>query len=151
MIADHAFASIDDLRIEIDLEEILRGRLAMYSSTSSRVRSHAVGYAFFVDGERNTADVYGSAQLFRKLWPKLLDVAILEALSSTGQKVRHRAATVRSVRSWLRDAEAAELHQERDLPPRARVVTKTGDKDAVFETFDTADQGGPLHTNAVAR
>ncbi len=43
----------------------------------------AVGAAFCVNGRIQSIEVYGTAGLFRKLWPKLLKSAVLEALSSS--------------------------------------------------------------------
>jgi hypothetical protein len=39
-----------------------------------------VGYAFVVNGEVQSADVYASSELFRPMWPKLLKSSAVEAL-----------------------------------------------------------------------
>lgn len=39
-----------------------------------------VGYAFAVNGKLNSADVYPSNALFRKMWPKLLRASAIEAI-----------------------------------------------------------------------
>ena len=45
-----------------------------------------VGYVFAVNGKVNSADVYPSNGLFRKMWPKLLRAATTEAISEhTGE------------------------------------------------------------------
>lgn len=45
-------------------------------------RPHAVGLVSAVNGEFSTADVYGDPGLFRKLFPRLLDSAALEAIAA---------------------------------------------------------------------
>src|SRR6185436_1874675 len=44
-------------------------------------RPHAVGLVAAVNGQFTTADVYADPGLFRKLFPRLLESAALEALS----------------------------------------------------------------------
>ena len=39
-----------------------------------------VGFAFAVNGKLNSADVYPSNGLFRKMWPKLLRASVTEAI-----------------------------------------------------------------------
>src|SRR5262249_41119361 len=46
-----------------------------------------VGYAFYVNTQRNSADIYTSTSLFHKLWDRLLDVAILEAVSCKNKRI----------------------------------------------------------------
>ena len=40
-----------------------------------------IGYVFAINGKVNSADVYGSNALFRKLWPKLLRANAVEAIA----------------------------------------------------------------------
>jgi hypothetical protein len=44
-------------------------------------RKHIVGFIFAINGQLNTAEVYGSEDLFRQLWPKLLRTAAVEAFA----------------------------------------------------------------------
>jgi len=109
-----------------------------------------LGYAFYVNGQRNSADIYTSTSLFHKLWNKLFDVAILEAISSKTQTTT--VPTRESVEAWLEEAAGAELKDRRDAPPRTRLATRRRNGIVVFETFDTtADGEPPLHTNIIAR
>src|SRR5947207_916214 len=43
-----------------------------------------VGYVFAVNGKLNSADIYPSNGLFRKMWPKLLAANATEAIGETG-------------------------------------------------------------------
>ncbi|HJZ80568.1 MAG TPA: DUF6569 family protein, partial [Pyrinomonadaceae bacterium] len=51
-------------------------------------RPDVIGYAFAINGRINSADVYASSALFRKLWPKLLKASAIEAVAELqrGQK-----------------------------------------------------------------
>ena len=55
-----------------------------------------VGYVFAVNGKLNSADIYPSNGLFRKMWPKLLRASITEAIGErdAGSKPAPPAAVV---------------------------------------------------------
>jgi ARG and Rhodanese-Phosphatase-superfamily-associated Protein domain len=109
-----------------------------------------LGYAFYVSGQRNSADIYTSTSLFHKLWDKLLDVAILEAISSKTQTTT--APSKENVEAWLEEAAGADLKDRRDAPPRTRLATRSRNEIVIFETFDTrADEEALLHTNIIAQ
>ncbi len=48
--------------------------------------TNTVGFAFAINGQFNSADIYVSTELFKKLWPKLLEAAITEAISQHDEK-----------------------------------------------------------------
>ena len=113
-------------------------------------RPDAIGYAFYVNGERNSADIYGSTQLFHKLWGKLLDVAILESISARNGNVA--APDKANLKAWLKEAANAQQSDTKKAAPRTRLETKSYPGGIVFETFDEAvgDQA-VLHTNVISK
>ena len=113
-------------------------------------RSDVIGYAFYVNGERNSADIYGSTQLFHKLWKKLLDVAILEAIS--GQNGNVTLPDKANLEEWLKEAGNVQRSDTKKAAPRTRLETKSYPGGVVFETFDEAfgDQA-VLHTNVISK
>lgn len=112
----------------------------------------AVGYAFVINGEINTADAYGSGVLFRKLWSKLLDAAIVEAIVELRR--RHgssaKSATRESIQEWLAQAEKTAVSDRQEVPPRVRVDTRRSEKTVVFDTRDHGFNDAVLHKNLVA-
>ncbi|MFN8551006.1 MAG: DUF6569 family protein [Candidatus Obscuribacterales bacterium] len=46
----------------------------------------AIGYVVAINGKVNNADIYGSSNLFKKLWPGLLKAAVIEAVAQRGQQ-----------------------------------------------------------------
>ena len=67
----------------------LENRKRDYKQKLGRLPKRApdvVGYSFYVNGERNSVDIYGSTKLFHQLWEKLLNIAILEAISAQNGK-----------------------------------------------------------------
>jgi hypothetical protein len=111
---------------------------------------NTVGYAFFVNGERNSLDIYASTNLFRQLWDKLLDVAIVEAISAPGGN--EGVPDTGNVETWLKQAVKAQPSDRKNAPPRTRVESKSYEGGVVFETFDDAvGDHIVLHTNIISR
>src|SRR4029077_7448145 len=103
-----------------------------------------------VNGQRNSADIYSSKSLFHKLWDKLLDVAILEAIST--REAKAEPVTEANVQDWLRQAAQAGSADKKSAPPRTRIETRGYQGGVVFETFDeTIGDGAVLHTNIISR
>jgi hypothetical protein len=113
----------------------------------------AIGYAFVINGAINTADTYGSGILFRKLWGKLLDAAVVEAIAGSHQKPNKEAAalvTAKTIREWFREAARGEISDRQKVPPRVRVETRRSAKSVLFDTCDHAFNDAVLHRNLVA-
>ncbi|MGI8601805.1 MAG: ARPP-1 family domain-containing protein [Verrucomicrobiales bacterium] len=115
-------------------------------------KSDAVGYAFVINGEINTADIYGSGALFRKLWSKLLDAVVLEAIAElrTQPKNSTSAPSVEAIQRWFFESEKADVSERQEVPPRLRVDTRHGKKAVVFDACDHAFNDSVLHKNVVA-
>ena len=51
-----------------------------------RNKPDVIGYAFAINGQVNSADIYASHALFVKLWPKLLKATATEAVAELNEK-----------------------------------------------------------------
>jgi hypothetical protein len=146
---------VSDSSYQLSMEDEDLGRLkdGYRKSLASAVEAHpdAIGYAFAINGQIDTADFYGSPELFRKLWGKLLDVAVIEAIAARrGNEVAATPAPENdAVREWLGKTESAEEAVRQEVPPRVVVTTRRGRRDVVFETRDTGLGGATLHVNCV--
>lgn len=112
----------------------------------------ALGYAFVINGALNTADIYGSGTLFRKLWSKLLDAAVLEAIAETHQKPAGSPTpvTAETIRAWFGEAATGELADRQEVPPRVRIDTRRSPQSVTFDTCDHSFHDSVLHRNLVA-
>ena len=112
----------------------------------------ALGYAFVINGRINTADAYGSGALFRKLWGKLLDAAILEAIADLHHESTTSAdpVTAETIRSWFSEAEKGDFADRQEVPPRVRVDTRRSDTTVVFDTRDHGLDDALLHKSLIA-
>jgi hypothetical protein len=111
-----------------------------------------VGFIFAVNGELNSADVYPSNGLFRKMWSKLLTASVIEAI---GHKDEPAVATpsIETVTAFLAAAENGKS-SAKPLNAGVRLETREADKAYLFETARAASPASPaswVHRNYLAR
>jgi hypothetical protein len=109
-----------------------------------------IGYAFVINGKVNSADVYGSHQLFAGLWMKLLRASAVEAVSEYQPGKKFAPVTAADVRAVLADADSAKP-AVRDLTARTQVVTRETAQNVMFETRDRAQNGAWIHKNYMTK
>ncbi len=107
-----------------------------------------IGYVFAINGQVNSADVYSSNALFRKLWPKLLKANAVEAIADL-QKDSFRPVSGESAKAFLTEAEQARP-SEKQVTKRVKMVTREDDKNAFFETQD-GEQKVWVHRNYIKK
>jgi hypothetical protein len=99
-------------------------------------RSDVIGYAFAVNGKINSADVYVSNALFKKLWPRMLKAAAIEAVSEKdGRSATLPAAKPSEVQAFMSEADEGRA-EERAASGSARIVTRDRKDSAVYEARD---------------
>jgi hypothetical protein len=111
-----------------------------------------VGFVFAVNGEINSADVYPSNGLFRKMWPKLLKASAIEAIGHRNDPTVAPPSTD-AVGSFLKAAEAGKS-SERPLVAGVRLETREAEKGYLFETARLASPGTSaawVHRNYLAK
>jgi hypothetical protein len=64
-------------------------------------KDDAIGFAIVINGKVQGADVYGSAALFRKLWPKLLNAAAVDALAEFEKDKKFPALAAADVEKFM--------------------------------------------------
>ena len=112
--------------------------------------SDIVGYVFAVNGKVNSADIYSSNALFRKLWPTLLRASVTEAIGE-----RDAAADPAPARAAVSDFMTS-LNGQRTVESaagKAATVRKRANAAAVFtETRPAAAAPSAwVHRNFLAR
>jgi hypothetical protein len=95
-----------------------------------------VGFVFAVNGKLNSADVYPSNGLFRKMWTKLLTASAIEAIGHKDE-AREAAPSIDVVTAFLVDAERGK-NSEKPLTASVKLDTREGDQAYLFETTRVA-------------
>jgi hypothetical protein len=146
--------SASSLQLALENEKLIDAQKAYIAALRAKgeVGDDIVGYVFAVNGQLNSADLYPSNGLFRKMWDKLLTASAIEAIS-------HRNApnvappAPDAVMAFLSAAEAGKA-SEKPLVAGARLETRDSDKALYFET---ARANGPesapgwVHRNYLAK
>jgi hypothetical protein len=108
-----------------------------------------IGYVFAINGKVNSADVYGSNVLFKKLWPKLLKANAIEAIAEL-QREKFAPASAESVQGFLSESEKAQ-GSDKDVSARVNLLTREDNENILFETRDRAAKGAWVHRNYIKK
>ena len=112
-----------------------------------------IGYAFAINGQVNSADVYASHALFAKLWPKLLKATATEALAELNQVAQAEpspAVADEAIHEFLVASEKPKA-QAKAVTERVRVVTREDEKNVFFETQDRRQNDAWVHRNYIRK
>jgi hypothetical protein len=128
------------------LKDAQAGYLAALRAAGEK-DNDVVGYAFAVNGKLNSAEVYPSNGLFRKMWPKLLQASVTEAI---GQKNAGGEATpsADAAQAFLEDARKGKA-SEKGLPAEVKLETRDADASLYFETKRAS--GAWVHRSYLAK
>lgn len=102
-------------------------------------KSEVIGFAYAINGELNTAEVYNNKKLFRALWPKLLDSAVTEAVAEHDTDRKFPELSASQIESFCQTALSGALEKGSVSKSNATrtLITPTT---ILFETRDS--QGG---------
>jgi hypothetical protein len=108
----------------------------------------AVGFAYAIDGQFTTAEIYGSRVLFQKLWPKLIEAATCESIALYQPRPVAVPTDGAIIKTHILEALSSPRIQEASDQYTQR---KTGDskESHAFETKDEKDQ--LIHLNVIKK
>jgi hypothetical protein len=137
--------TLDDKRLLARLDECVKAL-----AKAPEGKDDVIGCVVAINGKVEGADVYGSAALFRKLWPKLLNASAVDALAEWDKDKKFEPATAAAVKAFLADA-ASGKKTERDVTGRTRVINHETAKNLLIETRDQDRKAAVLHRCYLAR
>lgn len=109
-------------------------------------RTDVVGFAFAVNGELNSADVYGSNALLCKLWPKLLKASAVEAVAERQKDKTFAAPAVDAVSTWLADAHTGKASRKTlDAGGRKLMSDLVEGEDGYLWQLRDSSAAAPIH------
>jgi len=146
--------SASSLQLALENEKLMdaqKGYLEALKAAGEQ-EDDIIGFAFAVNGAINSADVYPSNGLFRKMWAKLLTAGVIEAIGH-----RNEPAVVPpagdAVHAFLAAAESGKSN-EKALNAGARLETREAGNAYLFETARAASPSAPaiwVHRNYLAK
>ncbi len=130
--------------LQLTLEhKALKKAVSNYTETLSPIineHQNAVGYAFAINGEFNSCDIYGDSALFKKLWPKLLKSSATEAVAAFEKGKTYSTPTIQAIEQSLKDALNGK-QSEKQVGQRTKMVTHESEKNVLYDTLDMDSKG----------
>jgi hypothetical protein len=124
-----------------------------YAKTLSDIVQKApdvIGFVFALNGELNSAEIYGCHALFMKLWPKLLQSSAIEAVAEAPKTTKPAPIGIDRVARYFSDATSGKS-VSRDLSPRVTIAVLETDKNILFETRDRARKDAWIHRSYLTK
>ena len=97
-------------------------------------RKHIIGFVFAINGQLNTAEVYGSEDLFRQLWSKLLRTAAVEAFAESNKDKHFKAPSTKAAAVFLEYPKESQVQRNR-VNDWLTAITHEGKDKVIFESF----------------
>jgi hypothetical protein len=101
-------------------------------------RKHIIGFVFAINGQLNTAEVYGSEDLFSRLWPKLLRTAAVEAFAELKEDQYFKAPSTKAAAVFLEYPEKSQVQRSR-INDWLTTITLEGKEKVIFESLFTKE------------
>lgn len=113
-------------------------------------QSDVIGVVFAINGRIESAETYGAADLMRRIWPKLLRTAAIDAFTEHQPGRRYEPAEADEVAAFL--AEGAQgKGTDKEVSRRIVVTTREGPTALSMETRDRGHKDAVLHHSYIAR
>jgi hypothetical protein len=129
--------SASSLQLALENEKVV-ANIDNYVKKLSNIvdgKTDVIGYAFAINGKINSADVYVSNALFKKVWLKNLKATATEAVSESRSVRLAAPVNAEAVKGFMEEAERAKADGQRRAGSSR--VTKREDKDNVLvEAYD---------------
>jgi hypothetical protein len=113
-------------------------------------KNDVIGYVFAINGQINSADVYSSSALFKKLWPKLIESSSTEAVGEFEKGKAYGQPQADAVKAFLVDSESGKA-DEKEVTSRVTSVKRETEKNLFFETRDRNRSKTWVHRNYLAK
>ncbi len=122
--------SLENKKVAANVDEYVRALASIING-----QPDVIGYAFSVNGQINSADVYVSNTLFKKLWPKMLKATATEAVAEARGVRLAEPAKPDAVRSFINESDRAKA-KEQSLRAGAKLVTREDKDNVMYEARD---------------
>jgi len=119
-------------------------------SSSIAGKRDVIGFVFAINGQLNSADVYSSNALFKKLWPKMLEASAVEAVAEFKTDGKFEPVKKETAQAFLLAAQDGKTETKKVTARTSVVKSETG-KSLFFETRDSRRSDGWVHRNYLAK
>ena len=115
-------------------------------------KKKVIGFALAINGKLESAEIYGSAVLLQKMWPKMLRAAAIDALSDLQPGKRFEPADVDVVLAFLGDTDKnQQTETTTKVSDRIQVIVRASANSVSLETRDRQREGRVIHRSFIAK
>jgi hypothetical protein len=145
-------ASESSYQLTLEAAKVRQTTDAFRKDLAELAASHpdALGYVAAVNGKVTGSDVYSTHDLFRRLWPKLLDASAVEAMAAPRLGTSIAPPPMADVRAAA-TGYGARVSDEKRLNRRTDSLKAELPQGLVFETKDAEAPAGPVHRSYVTK
>lgn len=134
-VADSASASslqlsLENKKVVANIDEYVRALSSIVNG-----KSDVIGYAFAINGQINSADIYVSNALFKKVWNKNLKATATEAVAVSRGVRLAEPVKANTVKGFMDDSERARS-KEKTVSSGARLITREDKDNVMVESRD---------------
>lgn len=122
--------SLENRRVVANIDEYIKKLDSIIDG-----KSDVIGYAFAINGQINSADVYVSNSLFKKLWVKNLKATATEAVAASRGVRLAEPVKADKVKDFITDSEKAKS-SERSASAGARLIKREDKDNVMIEAVD---------------
>ena len=144
-----AAPSPSSLQLALENDKLKKAQTQFHEALKSKGETHddIVGFAFAINGKLNSADIYSSNGLFRKMWPKLLNAAVTEAIANKGTSKEAKLPAPTEIAAELQNpaGEARRVSKNLDVD----LETSESDRGEYFATRRA--NGRALHMGYISK
>lgn len=132
-----------------DLDSIKKQYLSNFRSLLDG-KTDVIGFLYAINGEINSAEVYNNKNLFRALWPKLIDAAVTEAVTEFSSDRAYPSLPPEELKAFFETAVSGTL-SERQVWKSTNVRILTTPTTVLFETQDLDANGVWVHKTFIEK
>jgi hypothetical protein len=142
------------LQLTLEDKDLL-ARMEKYASKLEKAPEggkNVVGFVFAINGKPESAEIYGSSVLFRKMWPKMLRAAAIDALGDLHSGRRFEPADLDAIQTFLNEPEKNLLNETKTkVSDRIHVTERTSAVSVSLETRDRELDGRVIHRSVIGK
>jgi len=143
--------SASSLELTLDNKELRQMKEDYKSTFKDLTENTTIGFAYAINGELYNVDIYNNRQLFLDLFDKLLDAAIIEAITDLDKEQKEYSyLSVSDVMDALKMDNQAE-ENSKELNERTTWLTKEDDEKFIFSSHDKGNDLKWLHRNIIIK
>jgi hypothetical protein len=140
------------MQMALESKPVVDGAAAYIKDLAKIVDGQAdvVGFVYAINGALNSGDVYASGDLFRRMWPMLLQSSATEALAARAKAAGTAVPARATVRSLLADADRGK-ESSKQTNGRLTITRKESPKALLFETRAPDQPGDWIHKSYIVK